>query len=200
MAPGVWNGKDTGLVVEVCSGVCVCVCVCVSGDPGSRIPIFSLPFQALTLPTLRAERVDKRPLVYLLIGAVPSGRAVAASLDGTHSLSSVWLACWCSQRHKGTFWWVLWDPPITCFFEVGSSLTASFSYFPEAHNLLFLESSYLMGCSLGWQDFTKVRPSWLSQSMRELHIFLQRWDRGCFLALFLSVPPSFFPSSLTSQR
>ena len=51
-----------------------------------------------------------------------------------------------------------------------------------------------------WQDFTKVHPPWLSQAMRDLHIFVQRWHRGCFLALFLSVPPSFFPSSLTSQR
>ena len=29
MAPGAWNGRETWLVVEACSGVCVCVCVCV---------------------------------------------------------------------------------------------------------------------------------------------------------------------------
>ena len=100
---------------------------------------------------------DKCPFVYPLIGIVPSGRAVAASLDGTDSLSSVWLARWCSQRPKGTFWWVLRGLPITRFREVGSSLMASFSYFPEVHSVLFLESSFLMANSLG-SGIDKILP------------------------------------------
>ena len=196
MAPGVWNGKDTWLVVEVCSGVCVCVCVCVCGDPGSRIPIFFFSSSnSSDAESWEGEWQDKCRFVYLLIGAVPSGRAVAASLDGTHSLSSVWLACWCSQRHKGTFWWVLWDPPITCFFEVGSSLMASFSYFPEVHNLLFLESSYLVGCSLG-SGIDKILPRCALRGYHrqwEIYTFLYKGD------IEAASLPSFCPAIFLSQ-
>ena len=187
--------------------VCVCVCVCV------HVCLVILVLEYLSFLTLfsrsnssdaeswEGDGKDKCPFLYPLIGIVPSGRAVAASLDGTDSLSSVWLARWCSQRYKGTFWWVLRGLPITCFHEVGSSLMASFSYFPEVHSILFLESSFLTGCSLG-SGIDKILPrcTMISQSMRDLHIFVQRWQQGWSLARFLSLLPSFFPSSLSSQR
>ena len=73
---------------------------------------------------------------------------------------------------------------------------ASFSYFPEVHNLLFLESSYLVGCSLG-SGIDKILPRCALRGYRrqwETYTFLYKGDieaaslPSFFLSRHLSFP------------
>lgn len=76
-----------------------------------------------------------------------------------------------------------------------------FSYFPEVHSVLFLESSFPHGLfSLGQvlTRFYQSAPSMVSQSMRDLHIFLYKGDSEVApLALSFSSGPAIFLSQFS---